>query len=118
MTNQEIARVCHEANRAYCAAIGDNSQVKWEDAPQWQRDSAIAGVAAIEINPEMTPRESHEGWLAQKEADGWKFGEVKNAETKEHPCFRPYDELPVEQRAKDYIFGGVARALLFQLPTE
>ena len=32
MTEQEIARVCHEVNRAYCQAIGDNSQPTWEDA--------------------------------------------------------------------------------------
>jgi len=27
-----IAKVCHEANRAYCESIGDNSQLSWEDA--------------------------------------------------------------------------------------
>jgi len=44
MNNKAIAEVCHEVNRAYREALGDTSQVSWLEAPQWQRDSAIAGV--------------------------------------------------------------------------
>jgi hypothetical protein len=36
---------------------------------------------------------------------------VKNPDAKEHPCFVPYDELPAEQRTKDYLFQAVVRAL-------
>ena len=112
MITEAIARVCHEVNRAYCAALGDHSQVAWIDAPQWQRDSAIAGVEFIRTHPDAKPSASHKSWLKQKEADGWKFGAVKDAEKKEHPCFVPYDELPVEQKAKDHIFGAIVRAML------
>ena len=111
-TNESIARVCHEANRAYCAALGDHSQPPWEDAPEWQRKSAIAGVAFHRANPAAGPAASHKSWLAEKARDGWRYGPVKNAETKEHPCFCPYDDLPVEQRAKDFIFGGIVHAML------
>jgi len=41
MTTEQIAQVCHEANRAFCSSIGDNSQHAWDAAPQWQRDSAV-----------------------------------------------------------------------------
>ena len=37
---------------------------------------------------------------------------MKNPETKEHPCFVPYDELPEAQKAKDAIFGAVVRGVL------
>lgn len=107
---ERTARRAHEANRGYCLALGDTSQVAWEDAPQWQRDSAIKGVQFIIDNPGASPAASHESWLAEKTAAGWKYGPVKDAEAKTHPCFVPYDELPVEQRAKDYIFGAVVRA--------
>lgn len=109
---EHIARVCHEVNRAYCAALGDNSQPAWHEAPEWQRKSAIAGVQFIVDNPAAPPSASHDSWLAEKERDGWKYGPVKNPETREHPCFVPYDQLPVEQKAKDYIFGAVVRALV------
>lgn len=106
-----IARVCHEVNRAYCAALGDHSQPVWEDAPDWQRQSALKGVEHMLGNPEAKPSDSHESWLAEKRADGWKWGPVKDPDKKEHPCFVPFDELPPEQKAKDYIFQAVVRAI-------
>lgn len=111
MNTTEIARVAHEINRAYCAAISDNSQPKWEDAPDWQKASAIAGVEFHLANPDAGPDHSHQSWLSVKEAEGWKYGPVKDPGRKEHPCFVPYDALPVEQKAKDYLFRAVVHAL-------
>ena len=110
MNVEQIAAICHEVNRAYCESIGDNSQPRWTDAPQWQKDSAIAGVQAILANPDTTPEQSHEGWLAHKRADGWTYGPVKDPALKQHPCFVPYAELPPEQQTKDHLFGAVVRA--------
>ena len=30
---EACARAAHEANRAYCLALGDTSQPSWDDAP-------------------------------------------------------------------------------------
>lgn len=103
--------MCHEANRAYCAAIGDMSQVPWNNAPDWQRESATKGVEFNIANPDAPASASHDSWLAVKEADGWKYGEVKDAEKKEHPCFVPYEELPEEQKRKDTLFKMIVEAL-------
>lgn len=111
MTIEQIAQVAHEINRAYCLAIGDNTQPTWEDAPQWQKDSAITGVQFHLVNPDATPENSHESWLKQKTEEGWKYGPVKNPETKEHPCFVPYSELPEGQKAKDYLFRQCIHSL-------
>jgi hypothetical protein len=111
------ARMAHEANRLLCIAQGDFSQPKWEDAPRWQKDSALAGASAINADPSTTPEQSHEGWLAQKTADGWKYGPVKDPAKKEHPCFVPYSELPESQRVKDSMFGLVVRLALGFIPT-
>lgn len=108
---EEIARVAHAVNRAYCQALGDESQPAWVLAPQWQKDSAINGVRFHLANPGASPRDGHENWLAQKAAEGWSYGPVKDVATKQHPCFVPYDELPVEQRAKDAIFRAVVHEL-------
>ena len=107
---EAAARAAHEANRAWCILHGDHSQVAWDDAPEWQRTSALNGVDGVLSG--NGPRASHASWLAEKERAGWRFGEVKDAEAKTHPCFRQYDELPPEQKAKDMIFVSVARALL------
>jgi len=107
----EIARVCHEVNRAYCEALGDTSQVPWEQAPEWQKKSALLGVELHANNHEAGPQASHESWMAQKEADGWIYGPVKDPQKKEHPCMVPFSELPTDQQAKDFIFRGVVIAL-------
>lgn len=110
-----IARLAHEVNRGYCASLGDYSQPAWEDAPEWQRQSAIHGVEfhlkAIAEGRDLKPSDSHDAWLKEKAEQGWKFGLVKDADKKEHPCFVPYDQLPQEQRSKDFIFGAVIRAV-------
>lgn len=111
MTVESIAQVAHELNKAYCSSIGDNTQTSWEEAPQWQKDSAVNGVKFHMANSNATPENSHESWLKQKADEGWKFGLIKNAELKEHPCFCPYSELPAEQRAKDYIFRQTVHSL-------
>jgi hypothetical protein len=113
MKTNKIIKACaqaaHEANRAFCLAIGDTSQPSWEDAPEWQRNSAISGVLGV-IDGDG-PKESHENWLHEKAITGWKYGPIKDPEKKEHPCFVPYDELPNEQKAKDEIFVGVVRIM-------
>jgi hypothetical protein len=111
MTIEDIARICHEANESLCVTQQDFSQPSWDEAPDWQKSSAINGVKFHLDNPNATPENSHESWLAQKQAEGWKYGPVKNPETKEHPCFVPYAELPANQQAKDYLFRGIVHAL-------
>ena len=115
MNIELIAKTCHEVNRAYCKSIGDDSQLSWEDAPDWQKQSAVNGVRFHIDNPNAGPSASHESWLAEKERDGWKYGPVKNPEAKEHPCFVPYAELPNEQQAKDALFISVVHALKGEL---
>ena len=110
-----IAMMCHAINAAYRQSLGDDSQSTWDDALDWQRQSAIAGVEMYLANPDATPEQSHESWYAQKEAEGWTYGEVRDAEKKEHPCFLPYDELPIEQKAKDYLFRATVN-LVKHLP--
>lgn len=105
-----IARVCHEVNKAYCEALGDNSQPTWEDAPAWQRESARMGVD-LHLMGNFGPEASHISWMNQKLEDGWTYGPVKNPEAKQHPCMVPFDQLPREQQAKDYIFRAVVHAL-------
>ena len=113
VTMEEIAEVAHEANRAYCLAIGDDSQLPWADAPQWQRDSCLNGVRSRHANPGMSDEEGHVSWLRFMEKEGWKYGPVKNPETKEHPYFVPYADLSKYQRAKDAIFRGVVMTLFY-----
>jgi hypothetical protein len=108
----DIARVAHEANRALCVTHGDGSQLGWDEAADWQRDSAIKGVLFARDNPDAAPQAQHDAWLTDKVEQGWVYGMVKDAAAKTHPCIVSYEQLPPEQRAKDHVFQGVVRALL------
>ncbi|HEY6019949.1 MAG TPA: RyR domain-containing protein [Candidatus Paceibacterota bacterium] len=110
MTPDQIARVAHEVNRAYCEALGDASQPTWEDAPEWQRASARMGVD-LHLSGDFGPEASHVSWMKQKLEDGWVYGEVKDPVAKTHPCIVPFEQLQREQQAKDFLFRGVVHAL-------
>lgn len=105
-----IARACHEANRAICETFNDHSQKPWAEAEDWQRDSAIKGVQFALDNPDAPPSAQHDAWTADKLAQGWRYGEVKDPAAKTHPCLVPYEDLPAEQRVKDAVFKAIVNA--------
>lgn len=104
---EDIARICHQANKAFCEAIGDFSQDDWECAPDWQRESAMNGVKLLIDNPHVPASHMHTSWMKEKIESGWKYGPVKDPEKKEHPCIVDFDKLPAEQQAKDYLFKAI-----------
>lgn len=108
-----IAAVAHAANAEYCRGLGDDSQPSWDNAPQWQRQSAIDGVEFHLTNPDAGDSASHDNWMAEKVEAGWVYGEEKNPEASPptHPCIVPFDELPPEQQAKDRLFRAIVHAL-------
>ena len=107
----EVAKIAHEINKSYCESIGDNSQPDWDNAPEWQKSSAVNGVKFHLENPNASPSSSHESWMKQKTEEGWKHGSVKDPEKKEHPCFLPYEQLPTEQKSKDFLFRQIIHSL-------
>ena len=111
MKVSDIAKVAHEVNAAYCASQGDTSQKPWDEAPEWQKTSAINGVLFHLENPDAGPSHSHDSWMKEKIEAGWAYGPEKDEEKKTHPCIVPYAELPAQQQAKDYIFRAVVVAL-------
>jgi hypothetical protein len=106
-----IAMVCHEANKAWCKANGDETQKDWVAAEQWQRESAIKGVEFKLANPKAGKDAQHNAWMEDKINDGWVFGEVKDAKKKTHPCLVPFELLPDFQQKKDALFCAIVDAL-------
>ena len=112
MKIEDIAKICHEANKALCEVQGDFSQAQWAQSPGWQKGSAVAGVQHVIDNPDSTPEDSHKSWLKMKEAEGWTYGETKNPEHKRHPCMLPYEDLPETQKVKDELFLSICSILI------
>jgi hypothetical protein len=107
MLSLGIAKICHEANRAYCESEGDYSQPSWKDAPEWQKKSALDGVIFHTKNPDAGDDASHQNWMKDKIADGWVYGPVKDAEKKTHPCLVPFDSLSNYQQKKNTLFRTI-----------
>ena len=107
----QIAEACHSINKAYCESIGDNSQVEWDQAPESIKASAVNGVVFHLMNPDAQPCDSHNKWLEFKKQDGWVYGAEKDLKKKTHPCMVAYEELPVAQRSKDYLFKQTVHSL-------
>ena len=108
---ENIAKVCHEANREWCEANGDMTQAPWIMSPKWQKDSAIEGVEFKLNNPTAKADSQHNAWMKHKTDDGWKYGEEKNHTKKTHPCILPFNELPEFQQKKDKLFSAIVEAL-------
>jgi len=108
---EQIAKVCHEANKAFCEVNGDNSQKPWEEAEQWQRDSAVKGVEFALNNPDAPASSQHDAWCKAKVDNGWTYGEVKDPLAKIHPCLVTFESLPLFQQKKDHLFKAIVNAL-------
>ena len=109
-TPEEIARVCHEANRAWQHATGDPApSPTWDEAPDWQRDSATDGV--VQALAGADPVQLHESWCDRKRGEGWRYGPTKDPAARTHPCLVAYDQLPEEQQRKDALFAAIVAAL-------
>lgn len=108
----QIARVCHEANRQFALATGEDStkvHPSWDEAPDEIRQSAIEGVKQAQAG--KTPQQLHESWCQFKTDNGWVYGPERDNVAQIHPCLVPYDELPAVQKLKDALFLAVVSAL-------
>lgn len=112
MNTSEIARVCHEANRALQQIQNDPTipvSPPWEKLGREMVRSIESGVLGILDG--NTPEQSHQSWIDFKLSHGWKWGPVKDEVAKEHPLLVPYEELPEQQKLKDHLFSAIVLAL-------
>lgn len=113
-----LVAACHSAWYAYAVlALGEPGE-PWDAAPEWQRESIRDGVRFWDLWARTYERQvaqatcseevrdnfakaSHTNWVDHKMREGWTYGEVKDVETKQHPCLVKYEALPEAQKKKD-----------------
>jgi hypothetical protein len=104
-----IARVCHEANTAYCVTTGDPALPHWDELEETYRESSRSGVRLALDG--VSPAAQHAGWAKERTLQGWVYGPVLDRAAKVHPCLVPYDRLPEAQQKKDALFQAIVAAL-------
>lgn len=107
-----VCKLVHQVNDAYRVLIGESPKGDWDTLEDGVKDSTRKGVAFILSNPESTPKEIHDKWVSERTCEGWSFGQVMDETAKTHPCLTPYEELPVEHRIKDHLFGNTVKSVL------
>ena len=50
---------------------------------------------------ELLAKNTHDVWAKERMEQGWRFGEVRDDEKKEHPCLIPYEDLPESEKVFD-----------------
>jgi hypothetical protein len=89
--HENIAHVCHEAFRAWCATLGDTANPPWEQAEDWRRAFELDGVRHVLAG--ASPSEIHDLWRSRKTAAGWTYGAQKAPAVKQAANLVPYDQI-------------------------
>lgn len=109
-TDEQVAHVCHETNRALQDVLNDRSpDSPWYALPEWRKKSIVEGVRNARNG--MLPRDLHNAWVKYYTELGWVYGSVKDYEKKTHPNLVSYEDLPPGERLKDVLFISTVVAL-------
>jgi RyR domain len=110
MTIDQIAQVCHAANSAYCAAVGDPLLPPWDLLDETYKESSRKGVLfAIKGG---TPEHQHAAWMDERLSQGWTYGPVLDRGAKVHPNLVSYHALSQAQQRKDALFQAIVHTLM------
>lgn len=103
-TVEEVARICHHANRGLQDVLDDSRvSAHWEVEAEAVKQSCIYGVLyALACDP--TPEEHHAEWVAYWQQRDWARGPVKDEQQRTHPLLCSWAELEPGQRDKDRQF--------------
>ena len=115
VVNETIARVVHEALRAFRAANGEPPLPAWSQAPKWMIKSTIEGVRFGVENRDAPASAQHNQWMQEKVAAGWTYGPVRDDAAKLHPMMVSYAQLPDSEKRTDHLFAAVVRSLTDRL---
>lgn len=102
-----LAQQAYEVLRAFNMAVHLEPKVAWDEATPETRANMLAAVRWQRENDEAPVSASHDSWVSQKMAEGWKYGPVTDNARKESPKLLPFDQLAPQFRAQDFIFRAI-----------
>lgn len=104
-----IAKVCYQANKAWCEINNDYSLLTWEQAEQRTKDYFISGVE-FRLNlesPFIGEDAQHNSWMKGMINDGLIYDKTKDLQKNTHPYLIPFEELPDYYQIKARLFVAI-----------
>lgn len=80
-----------------------------------------ADTSDVKLPEELMPlieemaRNVHEVWAANRMAEGWTYGPVRDDAKKQTPCLMPYEELPEVEKQYDRATSQETLKLILKL---
>lgn len=102
-----IAKTCHQANKAFCESMGDNSFTDWEDSEDWVKALTIFQVRNIIANPLEPHYGSHDAYVDKVPEITW-----ENAPEGFNKKLSRYEEWSIEDKTKSKMFKAIVEAIL------
>lgn len=116
-TDEEVARVCHQAACGLQAVQGDPCPAPpWDTLLPEARGVIISGVRMARCGSDAQGLHAH--WMRRMTVEGWIFGPAKDAVQRTHPLLVSWSRLPEAQKAKDYLFRMVVIAMTPELQNQ
>lgn len=112
---EDIARVVHEASRAWAIVQRDpQPPAGWDLASRWERESAVKAVRRSLDG--ASPAQVHDAWVVGRRREGWAHGLVKDSRAKTDPLLVAYDQLPTHVRRRDELITTIVSVLAADMP--
>ena len=107
MPYAQLGPIEREDNRAAARRIPDVLALlglglaTQQEARSAKKPSPEEITRCIEAHIELLAEAEHEGWMAQRAKNGWRYGVPRDDARKLHPLMMPYRDLPEAEKEKD-----------------
>jgi len=108
LTLDRIGYVAHRAIEAYNISIG-HPPMYYDDE---QQKSMREGILFLSRNPNATPEDQHDKWVAYRRNHGWKSSDHKDSELRLHNMLVAWDDLPDKYKIPTILFQNIVKAML------
>jgi hypothetical protein len=98
-TDKEDNRAAARRIPAVLALVGLGLRRGKEGAPVVAAGDELK--AQFEQNVERLAEAEHDGWMAQRRRNGWRWAATRDDARKLHPAMLPYAKLPEREKGKD-----------------
>ncbi|MDB4584824.1 hypothetical protein N9164_16870 [Draconibacterium sp.] len=109
--SEKIARIAHDADRAWCAAFGWPGSAGWSHCTPGDREARIEAVLMIITTPGADASTLHDDWCEVMRRNGWRHGAAHDGIARTSPGLIAFDRLPIDQQRRQAMFVGIVRAL-------